>query len=144
MISQTVEYALRAVVYLAKEAEPRTTGQIAGATQVPAPYLSKVLQGLSKAGIVRSQRGVGGGITLIPTPDALTILDVVTAVDPLQRIITCPLGLDAHGIRLCALHRRLDDALEHVESAFRNSTLADVLADPNPSIPLCDFSSNGE
>ena len=137
MISQTVEYALRAVVYLAKEAEPRTTGQIAESTQVPAPYLSKVLQGLSKAGIVRSQRGVGG-ITLIPTPDALTILDVVTAVDPLKRITSCPLGLETHGIRLCALHRRLDDALKQVESAFRNSTLADVLADPNPSIPLCN------
>mgnify|MGYP002634305925 CR=1 FL=1 len=138
MISQTVEYALRAVVYLAKAAEPRTTGQIAEGTQVPAPYLSKVLQGLSKAGIVRSQRGVGGGITLIPTPVELTILDVVTAVDPLQRIATCPLGLETHGIRLCALHRRLDNALEQVESAFRNSTLADVLADPNPSVPLCD------
>jgi Rrf2 family protein len=136
MLTQSVEYALRSAVYLAKEGEPRTTAQIAEATQVPAAYLSKVLQGLTRAGIVRSQRGIGGGMALVPTPQELTILDVVNAVDPLQRIPTCPLGLKEHGVRLCALHRRLDNALKSVEDAFRKSTLADVLADPNPSVPL--------
>lgn len=136
MLSQSVEYALRAVVYLAREGEPRTTAQVADATQVPAAYLSKVLQGLSRAGIVRSQRGIGGGMTLVPTPKELTILDVVSAVDPLQRIESCPLGLREHGVKLCALHRRLDNAMKSVEDAFRKSTLADVLADPNPSVPL--------
>ena len=63
MLSQSVEYALRAVVYLACEGEPRMTAQVAEATQVPAAYLSKVLQGLSRAGIVRSQRGIGGGMS---------------------------------------------------------------------------------
>jgi len=44
MFSQTVEYALRAVLYLAREApSPRTTDQIALATRVPKAYLSKVL-----------------------------------------------------------------------------------------------------
>jgi Rrf2 family transcriptional regulator, nitric oxide-sensitive transcriptional repressor len=136
MLSQSVEYALRAVVFLAREGEPRTTAPVAEATQVPAAYLSKVLQGLSRAGIVRSQRGIGGGMTLVPEPAELTILDVVNAVDPLQRIETCPLGLLEHGVKLCALHRRLDNAMKSVEDAFRNSTLADVLADPNPSVPL--------
>lgn len=144
MLTQSVEYALRAVVYLAREGEPRTTAQAAEATQVPAAYLSKVLQGLSRAGIVRSQRGIGGGMTLVPPPEELTILDVVNAVDPLQRIETCPLGLPEHGVRLCALHRRLDNAMKSVEEAFRQSTLADVLADPNPSIPLGQCSSAEE
>lgn len=144
MLSQSVEYALRAVVYLAREGEPRTTAQVAEATQVPAAYLSKVLQGLSRAGIVRSQRGIGGGMTLVPDPDKLTILDVVNAVDPLQRIETCPLGLVEHGVKLCALHRRLDNAMKSVEDAFRNSTLADVLADPNPSVPLGSLADSAE
>lgn len=138
MLSQTVEYALRAVVFLAKEGEPRTTGRIAEVTQVPAAYLSKVLQGLAQSGIVRSQRGAGGGMSLVSEPADLTILDVVNAVEPLQRISVCPLGLEAHGTRLCSLHRRLDNALAEVEEAFRRSTLADVLADPSPSVPLCD------
>lgn len=60
MISQTAEYALRAVVFLSKNADMAyTTDQIAKVTHVPAPYLSKVLQPLIKARIVQSQRGLG-------------------------------------------------------------------------------------
>lgn len=140
MFSQTVEYALRAVVHLAdKSPSPRTTDQIAEATRVPKAYLSKVLQGLSRAGLVKSQRGIGGGITLTKTPEALTILEVVEAVEPLGRITTCPLGLSSHGTNLCPLHRRLDDAMATMEDAFRRTTLAEVLAEPTNSVPLCEF-----
>ena len=139
MLSQTVEYALRAVVYLAAEApESRTTSQISAATQTPSAYLSKVLQALSKEGLVRSQRGAGGGVCLEARPEELTILDVVNAVDPIERISSCPLGLASHGVRLCPLHRRMDDALGHVEAAFRATTLAEVLADPTQPTPLCE------
>jgi Rrf2 family protein len=140
MFSQTVEYALRAVVHLASQApDSRTTDQIAEATRVPKAYLSKVLQALNRAGVVHSQRGLGGGMTLAKPADELTILEVVNAVEPIRRIKTCPLGLAAHGVRLCPLHRRLDDALAHVEAAFGSTTLAEVLAEPSRSVPLCDF-----
>lgn len=139
MFSQTVEYALRAVVHLAYEApEASTTARIAEATQVPKDYLAKILQGLAREGIVKTQRGVGGGVTLAAGPDKLTILDVVTAVEPIERIRTCPLGLKTHGVRLCPLHRRLDDAMALVEEAFRATTLAEVLAEPSESVPLCE------
>ena len=140
MLSQTVEYALRAVVHLADQAPAaRTTEQIAEVTKVPQAYLSKVLQALNRAGIVHSQRGVGGGIALARSPAKLTVLEVVNAVDPIERIKTCPLGLEAHGKHLCPLHRRMDDALAMVEEAFRNTTLAEVLAEPTKSKPLCGF-----
>jgi Rrf2 family protein len=139
MFSQTVEYALRAVVYLAYEApDARTTAQIAAATKVPKDYLSKILQGLAKRNIVTTQRGVGGGVSLAKPPEELTILDVVNAVEPIERITTCPLGLAAHGVKLCPLHKRMDSALETVETAFKNTTLAEVLAEPGESVPLCD------
>ena len=140
MFSQTVEYALRAVVFLADQSpNARTTSQIADATKVPAAYLSKVLQGLCHAGVLRSQRGIGGGISLLHPPETLTILDVVNAVDPIGRIENCPLGLKSHGVQLCALHRRLDNALASVEDAFGRTTLAELLADPSPNAPLCDL-----
>jgi Rrf2 family nitric oxide-sensitive transcriptional repressor len=139
MFSQTVEYALRAVVYLAYESpDARTTEQIHKATQVTKAYLSKILQGLARKGIVTTQRGIGGGVALAKSPEELTILDVVNAVEPLTRIRTCPLGLQSHGVRLCPLHRRMDQALESVETAFGGSTLAEVLAEPSKSVPLCD------
>ncbi len=140
MLSQTVEYALRAVVYLAGQAPAaRTTDQIAEATRVPKAYLSKVLQGLVREGVVHSQRGIGGGMALVKRPGELTILEVVNAVDPVGRIRECPLGLESHGTHLCPLHRRLDDAMAAVEDAFRASTLAEILAEPTTSVPLCDF-----
>lgn len=140
MLSQTVEYALRAVVHLASGAPAaKTTEEIARATRVPQAYLAKVLQNLVQAGVVRSQRGIGGGIALVKSPDELTILEVVNAVDPIQRIDTCPLGLASHGVRLCPLHRRLDNALAAMEQAFGETTLREVLEEPSESIPLCDF-----
>lgn len=139
MFSQTVEYALRAVAFLAGQAPAgRTTDQIAVATRVPKPYLSKVLQKLVEKGVVHSQRGVGGGMSLVKPPAELTILEVVNAVEPIVRIDECPLGLRSHGVRLCPLHRRLDDAMAMVEAAFRDTTLAEVLAEPSPSVPLCE------
>lgn len=139
MISQTVEYALRAAVHLARYMpKAQTTDEIAQATQVPRPYLAKVLQSLNRAGIVRSQRGLGGGITLSSNASKLTILQIINAVEPIQRIHTCPLKLSSHGIRLCSLHRRLDDALAGVEKAFNQTTLAEILDEPNDSPPLCE------
>jgi Rrf2 family protein len=135
-----VEYALRAAVYLAGQAgSPQTNEQIARATKVPAAYLSKVLQSLNRAGLVQAQRGVRGGFSLARAPGELTILEVVNAVDPIQRIRTCPLALKSHGVRLCPLHKRLDDALAQVERAFSETTLAEILAEPTMSVPLCEF-----
>ena len=140
MFSQTVEYALRAVVHLADHApSARTNDQIAAATLVPKAYLSKVIQGLRRAKIVHSKRGIGGGVTLVKTPAELTILDVVNAVEPIMRIRQCPLGLKTHGVRLCPLHSRMDKALAMVEEAFQKTTLAEVLAEPTSSHPLCEL-----
>ena len=147
MLSQTVEYALRAVVYLATQpGRPATTEDVARQTRVPAAYLAKILQGLSKAGLVKSQRGVGGGVSLARDPAKLTILDVLNAVEPIERIKSCPLGLrNSHG-GLCPLHDRVDAAIAAVEQAFHRTTLAEMLGDegqplcalpcPTPSVPV--------
>ena len=66
---------------------------------------------------------------LVRAPEELTVLDVVQAVDPLQRIEVCPLGLKSHGANLCPLHRRLDQAIATVEAAFRESSLAELVRD---------------
>jgi Rrf2 family protein len=137
MISQTAEYALRAVVCLAGEGgSPLTTRVIADRTQVPAGYLAKVLQGLGKAGLVESQRGLKGGFVLARALDEITVLDVINAVDPVKRIEVCPLGLVKHGVRLCPLHRRLDEAINTVRSAFERTTIQELLNEPSASRPL--------
>lgn len=139
MISRTAEYALRAIVCLAdQEGRPLTTQQIAELTQVPAGYLSKVLQALGRGELVVSQRGLHGGFTLGRSSAEISVLDVVNAVDPIERIRKCPLGVKAHSGSLCPLHRRLDSAMEMVERAFAETTIAELLADPNQLRPLCE------
>jgi Rrf2 family nitric oxide-sensitive transcriptional repressor len=139
VISQTSEYALRAVVCLgANPGLPLTTRAIAGQTRVPPDYLSKVLQGLSKAGMVSSQRGLRGGFVLTRSLDDLTVLDVINAVDALKRIEQCPLALAAHRNQLCSLHKRLDEGIALVEALFGGTTIGELLADGNPSRALCE------
>jgi Rrf2 family protein len=140
MISQTAEYALRAIVYLAgQEGFPRTTAQIAEATHIPAGYLAKVMQSLSHAGVVHSQRGLNGGFTLAHEPDELSVLEIINAVDPIRRFPECPLGIPSHGRRLCPLHFRLDQAAAMVEESFEQTMVAELLAVPRERRPLCRF-----
>lgn len=128
MLSQTVEYALRAMIHLASiEGQGAVTSEsIAERTKVPRTYLSKILRDLTVAELVHSQRGPNGGFVLARTASRITMLDVVEAVDPIPRIRRCPLGNPAH-LELCPLHRRLDDAAGMVEEEFRRTTLAEVL-----------------
>jgi len=137
MFSLTTEYALRATVWLAeKQGLPQTTQQIASATCVPLNYLSKVLQSLGKAGLVRALRGKHGGFELAKSPSSTSVLEIINVVEPIQRIRTCPLGLKQHSQSLCPLHKRLDHAMEILEESFANATLADLLT-PYSQPSLC-------
>lgn len=137
LISRTSEYALRAVIWLVQEpARSQTTRQIAAGTRTPPDYVSKVLQLLAKTGLVRSQRGLGGGFRLAGDPAQITVLDVINAVDPLEHIHTCPLGLKAHGKNLCPLHCGLNDVVIQMEATFAKTKLTDLLNSDTPSIPL--------
>ncbi len=133
MFSQTIEYALRAMIALtASDGSPTTTKRIAETMKVPASYLSKVLQSLVRARLVRSTRGLRGGFVLASAADQITMLDVVNAVSPIRRIRSCPLDLDNHSSQLCPLHRRLDLAMSQVEEAMRTTTLAELISEENP------------
>lgn len=132
MISRTAEYALRALVHMAamNEEQPlQTVDQIAQGTQVPSQYLAKVLQSLTRAGLIVSQRGIGGGFRLAKPASETSVYEVVQAVDPMQRIHQCPLGLAAHKEHLCPLHKGLDDAMSLIEAQFRATMLATLIED---------------
>jgi Rrf2 family protein len=135
MFSSTSEYALRAVVELAKDAAPRTASALADAVQIPKGYVSKVMQDLARAGIVNSQRGPNGGFTLARPADKISVLDVLNAVDPLRRILACPLNLPEHAQRLCKLHQKLDDAIALVEKTLEAARISDMVETTQP--PPC-------
>jgi Rrf2 family protein len=139
MISQTAEYALRAVVWLASRPEEAFTARaLAVLIHVPPGYLAKVMNSLVRARILVSQRGRNGGFRLRGDASKISVLDIVDAVDPIRRIQSCPLGLPSHGLRLCPLHRRLDQAIAMVRKSFEGATVGELLAESSSSPMLCE------
>lgn len=137
MISKTSEYALRAVTCLAAEfGRPLSADNLAKTTKVPRRYLTRVMQDLATAEMVVSRSGPGGGYELAVTPAELTLLDVIDAVSPLQRITSCPLGIKSHK-KLCPLHAELDRAYAETETAFSNVTIQQLIDSKSTVTPLC-------
>ena len=135
MLSQTAEYALRAMWFLARNKEqPQVIPNIATATEVSRDYLYKVLQQLVRGRLVRSRRGKGGGYILARNPETVTLFDIVNAVSPLQRFNHCPLTNRAYsanhesgGPGMCPLHAAMDDAAHQFETRLNAMRLSDLL-----------------
>jgi len=143
MISNTAEYALRAMSWLALTPDERVASSaLAEKTQVPADYLAKVLQLMAEAGFIDGRRGVRGGYRLAKPAGEIRLLDVINAVSrnemQLKPIESCPLGIKSHGVNLCPLHRRMDRAIRAVIEVLGDSTLADLVTEEGAPTPLCE------
>lgn len=135
MLSQTAEYALRAVLALADcGGRPVVTPALATITGAPTRYLAKVLQILARHGLLCSQRGVHGGFVLARSPENITVLQVVRAVEPTRRIDRKPLELANHGVCLGSLFKRLDDTAAAMEATFARTTIANLLENAEPIV----------
>lgn len=130
MLSGTAEYALRAVVYIARRpsGEPVRAAQLAEAVHVPRNYLSKILHELVKTGILKSTRGKRGGFQLAIDPETLSLLRIVSLFDPLQGQRRCLLGRpECSDANPCPVHHRWKSAAEEIARFFDETTVADVL-----------------
>ena len=140
MLPKSADYALRTMACLAQSPEKTwAADSLAERTKVPRRYLHKILQDLVNAELAHSRSGPGGGYSLAVPADGITILDVVNAVAPIERIRHCPLGLPSH-TSLCPLHKELDQAYEATEDALKRVTLGQLLESTSSIIPLCDQS----
>ncbi len=139
LLSDASEYALRAVIWLAQRPpSPQKVRDIAEETCAAPGYLIKILQSLTKAGILSAQRGINGGFTLVRDASDLSVWEVIDAVDPIERIRQCPLGLKTHGDTLCPMHHRIDQAMATVEATLRESTIEELLDVPGFPQALCE------
>jgi Rrf2 family protein len=80
-LSARVDYALRAMSELAAADAPRTVDQLSAAQHIPNKYLESILGELRRDGLLRSQRGPEGGYRLARPADAISIADVIRALD---------------------------------------------------------------
>jgi Rrf2 family protein len=82
-ITRQADYAVRAMVYLAQLGPEKraATGQIAQEKCIPPSFLAKIVSQLSVAGLLQTSRGARGGVSLAKAPEAISLLDVVEAID---------------------------------------------------------------
>lgn len=95
MVSRTSEYALRALIHLARFERdwPIPGNQIAAKTGVPPKYLSAVLSNLVRTGVLRSARGKGGGFSMVRSPKETYLFEVLEPFEPvLSPNRPCPFG----------------------------------------------------
>lgn len=138
MLSQTAEYALRAMVALGQDSgKPRTAESLSDSIQVPVPYLHKILRDLSKARLLNISRGRHGGFTLARSPEKMPLLEIIDAIAPLVPLDRCPLRLQKHEHQLCPLHTHISQAIQSLRTQFQNTTIADLLRADPAQPPLC-------
>jgi Rrf2 family protein len=136
MLSQTAEYALRAIVALAhNRSQPLITPKIAEMTRVPCGYLAKVLQALGRKGLVLSQRGLRGGFVLAREPSQLTVLEVVDAVDPVRRDPAEVKHGGNLGVNLEPLNAHIAELTAWVENRLATTTVQQLLDGRGPTEP---------
>jgi Rrf2 family protein len=82
-ITRQADYAMRAVAYLANLGPDKraATSQIAEEQQIPPSFLAKIVSQLSVAGLLQTSRGARGGVSLARTPEEISFLEVVEAID---------------------------------------------------------------
>jgi len=104
---RSAQLALQASLLLALEPEgaPRRVSEIADELGVPRTYLAKVLQGLTRVGLLHAVRGPGGGVCLARSPREIHLWDVLSALEPAREFEDCFLGLgQCNDLQPCPLH----------------------------------------
>jgi len=135
MLSQTAEYALRAMVHLAREAPDDASLQaeeIAEALDVPRNYLSKILHALARRNLLHSTRGPHGGFRLAGPPEELPLARIVEVFDPqlLAEDRRCLLGRsECSDEDACPAHEHWKRVSHTVRSFFYGTSLARLAAD---------------
>ncbi len=128
MLSQTTEYALRAFIYIAREA-PRSIRlkEVAEAVDAPPRYLAKVLSQLARAGYLASTRGPAGGFALT-SRRALVSLAAIAAVFAQARPTRCLLGSGPCGSNPdCPVHQRWAPIASSMSSFLARTTVAELV-----------------
>lgn len=121
-ISQKLEYACRALAQLAKHHDGRTLTRLEDLAQreaVSANFLVQILNDLRRAGLIESRRGKTGGYLLARAPEAITLRQVVDAVDP--ALLQCAVSRD--GESGAAVRLAWDEVSASVGGALDRITL---------------------
>lgn len=129
-LSNLTDYAVVVMSQMARHRDGvQTVAQIAERTGVPMPTVAKLMKVLTPAGLIVSQRGATGGYTLERAPAAISIAEIITALDGPIAITHCVDGADSscNVERICPMRGNWEKVNRAVRQALEQVTLADMM-----------------
>jgi Rrf2 family protein len=143
-ITRAGEYAVLGLMCLARRPSGSVVmiDEVSREEKIPKSFAAKIFQSLVKAGLVKSNRGMGGGFTLLKQPAAITVLDVIEAIEgkiAFQRCLSEDEPQCEHfgGCALCGL---FEEAQDRVKEVFSRTTLTDLM---KTHVPVGDSHRRG-
>jgi Rrf2 family iron-sulfur cluster assembly transcriptional regulator len=129
LLSRSSQYTLQALIYLARQPRGRMVmvKQMADALGLPLFYLAKLIQSPTRAGWLTTQRGRGGGVSLNPGAEAITLLDILRLTDGHRVSQECLLGFkDCEDESACVLHCQWKPIKQELGEGLGGYTLASL------------------
>ena len=129
LFSKPCEYALQAVAYLALKPEGTMTSikELTDRFEIPYHFLAKILQNLTRKGLLSSLKGPRGGFALGMSPKEITLFHIVEAVDGLGFMNNCVLGFaECGGNHPCSVHEKWASVREDIYSMLVNRSIEEI------------------
>lgn len=127
-LSKTSEYALRILIYMAKEPNNLYSAkQLIEELQVSDKYLRRLMTDLSKSGFIRSVQGRDGGYIFIKRPYEIFLYDIIDSVEGMEKLNSCVLGFEMCSCtNPCAMHNTWQYIRNDLNNLFRKTKLSDM------------------
>lgn len=129
VLSRTCNYGILAALYIASRKERKVIPirEISDQLAISFHFLTKILQHLTHAKIIRSFRGPKGGVTLARPVESITLMDIILKIDGPGLFNKCMLDVKYCGDdNPCPFHEHWKVARTHLMNSFRNTTLAEI------------------
>lgn len=135
-LTRAADYAVRVMVHLASapDSERQSLPELAQAADAPESFLSKVLQALTRAGLITSRRGQAGGFAISPEGVRATMREVVEAIDGPMRLNIClGSGKSCSRKMWCPAHPVWARAQRAMLEVLESVTMAELAGQANPA-----------
>ena len=136
-LTRAADYAVRIMIHLATLPSGTRTNRaaLAEAGEIPEHFVGKIVQRLSRAGLIASHRGVGGGFALAVPAERVSVLDVMEAVEGPTQLNACVApGMSCTRKSWCPAHFVWLEAQEAMTAVLRRATIAKLAQKPAPHV----------
>ena len=128
LASQGAQYAISAIIAISKHKnDVISASELSHSLNCPAAYLSQILAKLKAPGILKSQRGLNGGVDLAKALEDISVYDVIAAIDGETFFSTCFMGIEGCGhIEPCPFHHFWADKRGEIKEWLQATSFADA------------------